>query len=69
MRRSKHFRKDVLIARGICCVICIGVLTLVTSTITVILEKIQESETESFVSGSIITEKKQDMQTQIPSED
>lgn len=69
MRRSKHFRKDVLIARGIFCAICIGILILVTSTINVILEKTQESETESFVSGSIITEKEQDIQTQISLEE
>ena len=59
MRRSKHFRKDVLIVRGAVCAICIGILILVTSTINVILENTQESETESFVSGSIITEKEQ----------
>ena len=67
MRRSKHFRKDVLIARAIFCAICIGILILVTSTVNVILEKTQESETESFVSDSIITEK--ETQIQIPSED
>lgn len=67
MRRSKHFRKDVLIARAIFCAICIGILILVTSTVNVILEKTQESETESFVSDSIITEK--ETQMQIPSED
>lgn len=56
MKNGKHFRKDVLIARGIFCVICTIVLVFLTSGIKAILKNLKESETEPFVSGSIITE-------------
>ena len=56
MKNGKHFRKDVLIARGIFGVICVVTLTLIISGTKAIWKNLQESETESFVSGSIITE-------------
>lgn len=59
MKRSKHFRKDVMIARAIFCVMCAIILGLVTSGINMLLEKIKDSEakdseTEHFVSESTL---------------
>ena len=75
MKRSKHFRKDVIIARLIFCVACAIILALVTFGINTLLEKIKDSETEDsetkdFVSESIMldTELNVEIETQSESE-
>lgn len=59
MKRSKHFRKDVVIARLIFCMLCAILLALVTTGVTTLLEnqkdsETKDSETEHFVSESVI---------------
>lgn len=59
MKRSKHFRKDVVMARIIFCVICAVILGFVTTGVTTLLEnkkdsETKDSETEHFVSESTI---------------
>lgn len=67
MKHSKHFRKDVVIARLIFCVICAVILGLVTSGVTTLLENKKDSETEDFVSESTIlgTESEKETDTQL----
>lgn len=73
MKRSKHFRKDVVIARVIFCVICAVILALVTSVVTTLLEnkkdsEAKDSETEHFVSESTILDTEPDTEIETDSQ-
>ncbi len=73
MKRSKHFRKDVVIARVIFCVICAVILALVTSVVTTLLEnkkdsEAKDSETEHFVSESTILDTAPDTEIETDSQ-
>uniref|UniRef100_UPI004057BB57 N-acetylmuramoyl-L-alanine amidase n=1 Tax=Agathobacter sp. TaxID=2021311 RepID=UPI004057BB57 len=56
MKRSKHFRKDVVIARVIFTAICAMILALVISGITALLKNREDKDTDDSEKGSFISE-------------